>query len=69
MHAPGSHSPHFGHNRGAVTTMRLLLPAALLLAALPLGEVAAADPTLRLNEKGYFETRVNAAIQLVAERP
>ena len=49
--------------------MRLLLPAALLLAALPLGEVAAADPTLRLNEKGYFETRVNAAIHLVAERP
>jgi tRNA(Ile2) C34 agmatinyltransferase TiaS len=24
---------------------------------------------LRLNEKGYFETRVNAAIHLVAERP
>jgi hypothetical protein len=65
--------------------MRLLLPAALRLAAIPLGEAAATDTTLRLNEEGHFETRgvnvlvvnrgasdilaVDAALHLVAERP
>jgi hypothetical protein len=48
--------------------MRLFHPAALLLAPIPLGVAAAPDPTLRLNEKGYI-LALNAAIDLVAERP